>query len=138
MESIKNTLAVESEYYRLREVGWTALQALEAARINVLFSDAEEKGDVSFEVLPDPEPYDDSYIDTWDDVPEHMREAARNETRRRIENDGVWGIRSNAKLSCGSLHDVADCWGFVGDDWQDSGYDVDLKREALREAGYKV
>jgi len=30
------------------------------------------------------------------------------------------------------------CWGFVGDDWKDSGYDIDFKEAGLRKIGIKV
>jgi hypothetical protein len=48
----------------------------------------------------------------------------------RVYYDGVWGIVT--EYSEGGLWTFADSvWGFVGNDWQGSGYDEDLKKSAI-------
>ena len=119
------------EFARLRRVGFGASQALRGAHINVAFAAAERRGLVRLDVVCDHECYDDSYIDSWTDVSASQREQARRETRARLESDGVWGVQTFARQSCGAMHEVDSCWGFLGDDWRDSGYDHDLRRTAL-------
>jgi hypothetical protein len=54
----------------------------------------------------------------------------------KINRDGVWGIVSEVKcLCCGEWTQADSCWGFVGDDWKESGCDLDVKAAALEKAG---
>ena len=50
----------------------------------------------------------------------------------RANNDGVWGIVGvyhgrNVKGTADS------CWGFIGEDWKDSGYDIDIKANTIEQ-----
>ena len=121
-----------SEYKRLRKLGFRAEQAFNAAIINARFATIEDDGAVSISVEPDPEPYDDSYIDEWNDCSENERAQYRRSTAQRIEQDGVWGIVSSYYCTGTEQMETLDCvWGFIGEDWCDSGYDVDMKAAAL-------
>jgi len=123
--------AIGAEYRRLRALGWRASEAIRAARINVLFDDYEAQGLVSWRVVADWTPYDASYIDTWHDVRPSERERIKRETYARVNDEGHWAVVTLARKACGELHDVDSTCGFIGDDWRDSGYDVDLRAAAL-------
>lgn len=125
------------EYQRLRDKGWAAKEALRCARINALFVLAEREGLVKFEVVSDQETPDVSYFDTWGLSREEAEKLKKAELQR-IENEGAWGIVVHTRFACGELHPVDSCWGFVGNDWQDSGTDVDLKDTALMNIGAHV
>jgi hypothetical protein len=50
-----------------------------------------------------------------------------------VDRDGVWGIVG--EYFDGERWQHADsCFGFVGDDWKNSGYDTDIMRATLDEA----
>ena len=99
------------------------------------FAKAEAQGIVRLLVVNDSEAYDASYIDTWADVRESDRERAKREVYARCNDEGVFGVCTEARETCGHWHAVDSCWGFIGDDWRDSGYDHDLRRSALEKAG---
>ena len=122
------------EYQRLRDKGWTAQHALRSARINAVFWLAERDGLVKFEVVSDDETPDVSYIDTWGVSRDEAAKLKKAELQR-IDDEGAWGIVVHARLGCGELHTIDSCWGFVGNDWQDSGYDADLRITALTSIG---
>lgn len=129
--------------------------ALSEARSLERFEHLESVGLVRFRWVPDFEPFDDSYIDTWEDVPEGKRERIRADLRERIERDGVWGLVGEYRLL--PLHHGegpivtsypseeaepgweigGSCFGFVGT--EPNGYEssiaaetVDALMEALR------
>jgi hypothetical protein len=118
------------EYRRLRNKGWTAQAALRAARIDDAWTDLVNEGVVRIENPYDPEPYDDSYIDTWDDLSPAKRERAKRELHATIERHGVYGI-------VGEFFDgehwvqVDSVWGIFGNDLADNGYDVDIKQATI-------
>lgn len=63
-------------------------------------------------------------------------EEQKNEFIERVNRDGVWGLVSQYKCpTCQEWIDADSCWGFIGDDWKDSGIDLDLKWSALDKAG---
>lgn len=70
-----------------------------------------------------------------DIAPEKLAEE-RNDFIDRINRDGIFGIIGEYKINSG--WEVADsCWGFVGNDYEGSGYDDDIKTttiDQLREA----
>lgn len=154
------TLNVAKEYGKLRARGWHAREALRYAKVLKRWDDVDGYvawegdnyprldsepyeygsgyGPVRIVVRSELEPYDDSYIDTWDDSPivvdgtRMTREEFREWLWARIERDGVHGIES--QFWNGVEWEHADSvWGFVGDDWRDSGYDADLMSAALDE-----
>lgn len=120
------------EIDRLRHKGWKLMDAVRAARTSAAF-DILSDDFVKLEPVSENEPYDDSYIDTWTDRTPRQREKDRKELRERIGNEGTWGLvsywRPNPRASWDQVDAVG---GFVGDDWKDSGYDVDLMNAALR------
>jgi hypothetical protein len=124
---------VISEYIRLRSAGWRAREAFRAAKTAVRFAALAREGRVRLAAEPDGTPYDDSYIDTWH-VSAKEREKVRAETWRRIESEGVWGIVVYATVEGGREELIDSVWGFVGDDWRDSGYDEDLMDAAIKVA----
>lgn len=89
-------------------------------------------GPLRLRLEPEHECYDDSYIDTWTDVSEEEREGYRADLWERIERDGVW-------ILLGEFWDgrewivAASCGGFIGDDWDRSGYDSDIMYETIRQ-----
>jgi len=133
----------ELEYERLRAKGFSEKDASRAAKIAVAFDEAERREVLRFRVLPDQEMYDDSYIDTWEDMTKEERTQAKLELWQKIERDGVWGIVVEKYFKCDACgrqgwEQVDSCWGFVGDDWQDSGYDTDLKNQGLKAIGIYI
>lgn len=135
---------VEKEYKRLRKSGERASQAIYAARI---IAEWEELDGVA---VFEGDPYDDSQdsrvriLIRVDDDPStamdfdcgilgceqdcriHKAEA------RRIERNGVVGIEGQYRSSLEADWVHADSvYGFVGDDWKDSGYDVDVMSQTL-------
>ena len=104
------------EYKRLRKQGWHANAALDYARTAEEW-DALEYGEVQLLIEPDNDP-------VWHDF--DSAEA------KRAEQYGVWGIRGQYRDPATDRWITADSiWGFIGDDWQDSGYDYDVKRVTL-------
>lgn len=99
------------------------MDAVKAARAYAAF-DILSGDFVKLEPKEDQEPYDPS-----PDEPPREREKLL----RRVDNEGLWGIvsywRPNPRASWNLINST---WGFVGDDWKDSGYDEDLMRAALR------
>jgi hypothetical protein len=122
-------MTVKQWYKRERAKGWRASQALHNANIR---NQWEQRDDVRLLTEPDCSPYDDSYIDTWGDSAEKVTKV-RKELWDRIEREGVCGI-------VGQYFDGSDwvtsdnCWGFIGDDWQDSGYDIDVMAMTMASA----
>jgi hypothetical protein len=118
----------------------TAQASYDAAKrivdIRSRWQEAEDQGLVRLNVVPD---YctDDEYLfgDTYDpDVNSDIRPAVlarqKKEAIERIDRDGVWGIES--EFYDGEEWVSADrIWGFVGDDWKDSGSDLDVCVAAL-------
>lgn len=87
-------------------------------------------GPVRLLVEWDDSPYDDSYLDGWD-MPESELKRVRKELWDRINRDGVTGLVGQYWNGQEWEH-VDSCWGFIGDDWRDSGYDTDIMAETMR------
>ena len=119
----------QSEYLRLRHKGWPASNAWRAAKVNEAFASAEAEGLVRVSCEPESY-YDDSYIDTWDDS-EKEKEKLRKELWTRIEQEGCWICGTQYLDPIHGWTRVDSIGGFIGDDWKDSGYDVDSKSQAL-------
>jgi hypothetical protein len=91
--------------------------------------------DYRYRIVVDEECYDDSYIDTWDDLDEEQKAAEKKALWQQINSEGVWGYQIQRRVPavpkcdhCGQETpehwvDEDGCWGFVG-------YDV-AKDEAL-------
>lgn len=95
------------------------------------FDAYERAGFVEFHEVIDGEPYDDSYLDDWGLGPDEL-EVERKNIHDRILNEGVYGIVFKARNPHGGQFEtVYDCWGFVGSDWKESGYDLDGMMAAI-------
>jgi len=119
------------EYWRLRRLGWVAVSALDAARVKADFDDATGKGLVRLKVVPD-DAYeiDDLAGDTFNpkanpNIPPARLERERKAFAESVDRNGVWGIVG--EYFDGEQWQHGDSvWGFVGENWQDSGYDRDV------------
>ncbi len=115
-----------NEYRRLRGLGERANVALRSAKIKDEFSYLESLGLVRLIVKPD-EFSDLSYLD------QEMFADVRQKELDRAERDGTCGIVSQYRVSDDDDWQEADSvWGFIGDDWKDSGYDSDLMDSAIQ------
>lgn len=114
---------VSREYRRMRLLGNTAAYALRAAKVRAAFADLEAFGAVRFVVTPDECGY---MAGDCDD------EAYVNE---RLEREGLWTIAVEGSFDGGETWEHIDAvGGFIGEDWRDSGYDVDLMEAAVEAA----
>lgn len=115
-----------------------ALRAWESARDRALWDALEYLGLVRLEIRADDfATLRDLEGDTFNpsahpDIPPSRILRERDAERERIEREGVWGIvaqyRTDADAEWEDAHSV---WGFVGDDWQSSGYDDDARAQAI-------
>lgn len=68
--------------------------------------------------------------DVWPHVSDRTRGEARAAFRDKVNREGVWHVAG--EYFDGETWQFADsCGGFVGDDWQGSGYDTDIQRATL-------
>ena len=119
------TNKVVAEYRRLRALGFQAWTALHSARTNVAFEDKEDDGLVRMRIVSDDSP-DLSFLD------QECFSDIRRQQLNRANDDGCWGIVSEVKCPCcGEWTEADSVWGFIADDWKDSGYDSDVKADAL-------
>jgi len=137
--------AIELRYAQARHAGFHAQAALRDAKIREAFEWGEYHETVrliarsqEFGVSED-----DLFGDTYNEdlnaatVPGGVRtiRAEHKAAVDRVERDGVWGIVGEYKCpTCGAWTHADSVWGFVGDDWQFSGYDVDVMAETLERA----
>ncbi len=123
IDRVRNRVSREAN--RLLAKGWSWPDAMRSARIKAAF---KTFADVYWKLdnVEDQDPYDDSYIDD----PQEKKEI-----RKRVESEGVWGIRSYWRLSEEDEEwEEADAtWGFINNDWEDSGYDTDLMAAAMKD-----
>lgn len=121
---------VRAEYKRFRSLGWPASDALSGAQVAVRFAEVAFRGEVRIREVPEDEPYDVSYIDTWGLSPGRA-EREKKRIFDLIERDGVWCYVAEVLQEDGSW-EVVDSIGFcVGDDLTAGGYLVELMRSAL-------
>lgn len=114
---------VQREVNRLLAKQWSWPDAMRAGRIKAAFKTFADTY-WKLDAVEDQDPYDDSYIDD----PKEKKEIGR-----RVESEGVWGIRSYWRLREEDEWEEADAtWGFINSDWEDSGYDTDLMVSALK------
>jgi len=73
---------------------------------------------------------DNLFGDTYDpevntDISPERLECEKQAEIDRINREGVYGIIG--EYNCNGVWEHADSvWGFVGDDWKESGYDIDI------------
>jgi len=122
---------VKAEYRRLRAKEWPARDALRAAKVKDAWEDAEAEGLVRAICEPEIDYYDDSYVDTWE-ISDARKARIKADIAARIERDGHW-MYATEYLDPVDGWTVADsCGGFVGEDFEDSGYDTDMREAALK------
>lgn len=117
------------EIKRLRKKGWPMINALRVAKIRARFAELEAEGLVRLTIEPDCEPYDDTYIDTWDDLTPAQRKAEKKKLWDRIEREGVWGVVGKYRVG-DRWHTGGSCWGFIGEDYEDDT-DTDIMAETI-------
>lgn len=121
------------EFQRLRCKDWKFADAYRTARIYSEFTALENQGLVKLDVEPDLLMYDDSYIDTWTDKSKRQREEEKKALWERIERMGVWGVVTYFRTDIDREWLLVEAvWGFIGNDWKDSGYDTDLMNAAVQ------
>jgi len=104
----------------------------EIERINNAFEELQQIGLLRFRIVPDETYYDDSYVDTWD-ISEAEKAKTKKEISKRIKDEGVWGIAVDKKCSeCGRWDEVDSVYGFIGNEYENSGYDTDMKAAGLK------
>jgi hypothetical protein len=121
----------------------TAVTAFHAAKTKLAFHDVEcgehdepELGSVRLRIVPDEcVSFDDLEGDTFNpkvnkDVPHARLEREQKEFREKVNREGVWGVIGEYWDGEDWQH-VDSCFGFVGDDWKESGYDIDIMRATL-------
>jgi len=136
-------LEKEKEYRRLRALGWEAGPAYDHAQTLEEWRKLEwNEGDnpkpnaVRLRIVPDE-------IDDWDfllgdtykpechpDIPVSQIEREKTEYLEKIYRDGVWGIVGEI-FNGEEWQTIDSCFGFVGEEWRDSGYDTDIMRACL-------
>jgi len=127
---------MESKLHKLyraeRKLGFSAADAMRNAKIRTNWN-AICPEYVQLAIVPDCD-IDLSYLDQED----CFSTSAKQETIDRCNRDGAWGIVGQYRLTDESEWITVDsCWGFVGDDWENSGYDIDIMQatlDALRDA----
>lgn len=124
----------------------TAEQALKLARYHVKVNtiwNAHAESDVRLQIEPDDSADIDFLMgDSFDpEVNPEINPSKLSKEKEafinRLDRDGVWGIVGQYKCkACGHWLTADSVWGFVGDDWQESGYDLDVKASTLDAAGF--
>ena len=152
MRMTKKNRELIRAYLRERDKGVQARWALRNAKIRIewdkkngqVVSEFEQsrdakRGDVRLRIVVDDcVDLDNLFGDTFNpqanpDIPESRLERERQAEIERVNRDGVWGV-------IGEYFDGEDwqhadsCFGFIGDDWKDSGYDTDAMASALEQA----
>lgn len=125
---------IKKVYLNERKQGWQAHIALSHARTSYAWHHLSDAGLVRLMVYEDAEGYDDSFIDTWKDISEKERNKLHAQIADRINNEGVWGIVGEYKSPhTGEWINADSCWGFIGDEWRNSGYDSDIRASTIRQ-----
>jgi len=125
---------INREYRRLRGLGWEADGALRAAKTREEWDKAG--GIVRITIIADEmSGIEDLEGDMFNpivnpDIPPARLAAERAALIDRIERDGVWGVIGEYFDGEAWQHGDS-CWGFVGEDWKDSGYDTDIMDATL-------
>jgi len=151
MRMTKGKKEVLRLYQRERTRGFQAQWALSNARTRLEWSKHEvaeyssgeavdpRRGNVRLRLVPDEATsVEDLEGDCFSpkanpNVPASRLERDREEFIAKVSREGVWGIVG--EYFDGEVWQHADsCFGFVGDDWKDSGYDTDIMRATLNAA----
>lgn len=117
--------AVEDEYHRLRRKDWHASEAWRAAKVNTTWHYAERAGLVRVRCEPE------ECIPVEYFAPEFESRDEENRWHAHVNNVGIWWYVTEYLDPVDGWTYADSCGGFIGDDWEDSGYDVDMKEAAL-------
>jgi hypothetical protein len=98
-----------------------------------------KRGDVRLRIVADESiDLDNLFGDTFNpdvntDIHPQRLERERQAEIDRVNRDGVWGIVG--EFFDGEEWQHADsCFGFIGEDWKDSGYDTNIMASTLEQA----
>jgi len=116
--------SIKREYLRLRQQGWTASLAWRAAKVNVRWRELDDE-------LVRVRAVVDECMTLEDLAGDNASKKELEELQARCERDGVWDYCTEYLDPVDGWTFADQCGGFVGDDWEDSGYDVDMKQAAL-------
>jgi len=135
-------------YQRERTKGFQAKWALSNARTRLEWDQHEvaeyssgepidpKRGNVRLRLVPDETcSLEDLEGDCFDpnanpDIPASRLQRDREDFIAKVNQEGVWGVVG--EYFDGEKWQHADsCFGFVGDDWKNSGYDTDIMRATL-------
>ncbi len=131
------------EYRKCRAKGEPAKYALRSVRTMIqwdklYYGDDDDRTYVRLRLVPDEcatlaDLEGDSYNPKVnEDISPAKLKKERKEFIDRINRDGVWGIVGEYRINSNEEWVIADsCFGFVGDDWKDSGYDIDIMSTTL-------
>jgi len=142
------TKLLQREYAKLRRKGWHAKEAFRSARIRDRWHEAWMDGCVRLLVVPDAtvRDLDDVYGDTFNpkanpDIQPSRMARDRKEAEETLERHGVVGLVGQYATNDEADEDDPDdspnwttadsCWGFVGNDAEDNGYDDDIRSATL-------
>jgi hypothetical protein len=139
-------------YLRERKRGTMARLALFAAKTRIEWDKRNgetvdeyerdhdaKRGDVRLRIVADDSvDLDNLFGDTFNpkanpDIHPDRLERERQAEVERVERDGVWGVVGEF-FDGEEWQHTDSCFGFIGDDWKDSGYDVDIMASTLRQA----
>jgi hypothetical protein len=142
MRRTRKNLQLMKAYQLERRQGFTARNALSNARTRIAWAkhDADEhnpqRGDVRLRIVPDDyATFEDLTGDVYStsanpDIPASRLKREAKIEMERINRLGVVGIIG--EYFDGEQWQHADsCFGFVGDDWKNTGYDTDIMQSAL-------
>lgn len=135
-------------YQRERTRGFQATWALSNARTRLRWEQHEvveyssgepidpKRGSVRLRLVPDEtcsfEDLEGDYFnpEANPDIPASRLQRDRKDFIANVNREGVWGIIG--EYFDGEQWQHADsCFGFVGDDWKNTGYDTDIMRATL-------
>lgn len=118
-------IAEQREYLRQRKLGQPAKIAFMYAKTRIEFNRLESSGLARLITKPDDCP-DLSFLD------QDCFADVRKSEYERANRDGVCGLIGEYRVDKHSPWIEADAvWGFIGDDWKDSGYDADIMRSTI-------
>lgn len=144
-----NNVTLSTKYTELRLMGYTALVAFNQAKRYLEYmeerrktlakwDELETQGKVRLKIEPDYDAdLDDLLGDSYDptvnpDIPAKRLAQEREWEIDRINREGVWGIVGQYKCKCcGSWTTADSVWGVVGDDWKESGYDLEIMQNTM-------
>lgn len=110
-------------YKRLREKNWHAHAACRAAKAKEAFEVFASAGLARLRVESDD-------MRCAEDLMPDGSAKEQKEYLERAARLGIYGIIIEARNPLsgddGPWEHIASCWGFIGDDWEDSGYDTDF------------